>query len=262
MGVPSPPQVLLDSDALVQLKSPDARALLDTIVNLRELQVGKIVSLPQIIVVGDQSSGKSSVLEDISRVRFPVDGDLCIRFDTELVFRRASESSVDVRIQFAGNRSSNAGEFPQQPFRRSGFDKNALPDIIREARELTGITKGNSRKRFSNDILPVEIAYPDIYPLTLVDLAGIFHSATADQDMDDMRIVNQLIENYMKQPKSIIFAVVAANNQLASQAVLRDEKKHDPNRERTIGICRHHKAGPGGRRLCQRAQVPGPGQRP
>lgn len=236
VGVPSPPQVLLDSDALVQLNSPDARALLDTIDSLRELQVGEIVNLPQIIVVGDQSSGKSSVLEAISRVRFPVDGDLCTRFATELVLRRASESSVNVRIQFAENRPFTAGEPSQQPFRRSGFDKDALPDIIREAKELLGITTGNSRKRFSNDILRVEIAGPDVYPLTLVDLPGIFHSATADQDMDDMRIVNQLIENYMRQPKSIILAVVAANNQLANQAVLREAKKHDPNRERTIGV--------------------------
>ncbi|KAL2256667.1 hypothetical protein VTK26DRAFT_1322 [Humicola hyalothermophila] len=99
-----------------------------------------------------------------------------------------------------------------------------------------GITKGPSRKKFSNDILRVEIASPEVYPLTLVDLPGIFHAAAADQDLNDKRIVDQLIERYMRQPKSIILAVVAANNQLANQAVLREAKKHDPNRERTIGV--------------------------
>ena len=233
---PSAPQVALDAGALVQLNSSDARTLLDTIDSLRELQVGEIVSLPQIIVVGDQSSGKSSVLEAISRVRFPIDGDLCTRFATELVLRRANETAVDVRIQFADHHpSATRGEAPQQPFRRSGFDRDALPDIIKEAKELMGIGGGGAKK-FSKDILRVEIAGPDVYPLTLVDLPGIFHTATADQDLEGKRIVDQLIESYMKQPKSIILAVVSANNQLANQVVLHEARKHDPNRERTIGV--------------------------
>lgn len=235
---PASSQVALDADALVQLNSSDARTLLDTIDSLRELQVGEIVSLPQIIVVGDQSSGKSSVLEAISRVRFPVDGDLCTRFATELVLRRASQTTVDVRIQFADHHASNtsgASSAPQQPFRRSGFDRDDLPAIIKEAKELMGISNGGAKK-FSKDILRVEIAGPDIYPLTLVDLPGFFHTATADQNLQDKETVDQLVESYMAQPKSIILAVVAANNQLANQVVLHEASKHDPKRERTIGV--------------------------
>ena len=64
----------IDSSALDQLSNADTRALLNTIDSLRELLVGKIVDLIQIIVVGDQPSGKSSVLEAISvyTVRYPV----------------------------------------------------------------------------------------------------------------------------------------------------------------------------------------------
>ncbi|KAK4129909.1 hypothetical protein BT67DRAFT_253357 [Trichocladium antarcticum] len=235
---PASSLVALDADALVQLNSSDARTLLDSIDSLRELQVGEIVSLPQIIVVGDQSSGKSSVLEAISRVRFPVDGDLCTRFATELVLRRASQTAVDVRIQFADHHASStsaASSAPQQPFRRSGFDRDDLPAIITEAKELMGISNGGAKK-FSKDILRVEIAGPDIYPLTLVDLPGFFHTATADQNLQDKQTVDQLVEGYMAQPKSIILAVVAANNQLANQVVLHEASRHDPKRERTIGV--------------------------
>jgi GTPase SAR1 family protein len=233
-----PPPVVID-ESFAELNSADARSLLDTIDNLRELGVGDFVDLPQIIVIGDQSSGKSSVLEAISRVRFPVDGDLCTRFATELVLRRAAETAVNVSIQFADAAPSAApGDAPRQPshpFQRSSFDKDALPDIIREAKEVMGIRKGGA-KRFSKDILRVEVAGPDVYPLTLVDLPGIFHSATADQDLADKAVVDQLIASYMIQPKSIILAVVAANNQLANQAVLLEAKTHDPKRERTIGV--------------------------
>ena len=228
---PGTAHVNLDSTGLLQLNNSDAQALLDTIDALRELQVGEIVHLPQIIVVGDQSCGKSSVLEAISGVRFPVDGDLCTRFATELVLRRADETAVYVSIQFADDLPD--GTSFQQPFRRSSFDKDVLPDIIHEAKELMGI---RNEKRFSKDILRVQISGPEVPSLTLVDLPGIFHAATADQDLHGKEIVDSLVSSYMSQPKSIILAVVAANNQLANQIVLRKAQEHDPNRERTIGV--------------------------
>ncbi|AEO70592.1 uncharacterized protein THITE_2156327 [Thermothielavioides terrestris NRRL 8126] len=247
LETPPPPQVDLDAESLAQLNDPQAKALLDTIDSLREIHVGDIVNLPQIIVVGDQSSGKSSVLEAISRVRFPVDGDLCTRFATELVLRRASETAVQVSIQLADSAPGPVGQGSVlgQPFHREAFDREALPDIIREAKTRMGVCEG-SAKRFSRDILRVEISAPDVYPLTLVDLPGIFHSATADQNQADKEIVDQLVASYMSQPKSIILAVVAANNQLANQAVLQVARKHDPSRERTIGvITKPDLAGPG-----------------
>jgi GTPase SAR1 family protein len=247
MEPPSPKEVDLDASSLAHLASSGARALLDTIDGLRQLGVGEIVDLPQIIVVGDQSAGKSSVLEAISRVRFPVDGDLCTRFATELILRRSAETALQVTIQYADEASSitQRGGAQPQPFQRQSFDKDALPDIIKEAQELMGISKGGA-KNFSKDILRVEIAAPDLYPLTLVDLPGIFHSATADQDLRGKAIVDQLIESYMKQPKSIILAVVAANNQLANQLVLQQARQFDPLKERTIGvITKPDLAGPG-----------------
>ncbi|KXX73917.1 Interferon-induced GTP-binding protein Mx3 [Madurella mycetomatis] len=247
LETPPSPEVAFDADSLAQLNNPESKALLDTIDSLREIHVGDIVNLPQIIVVGDQSSGKSSVLETISRVRFPVDGDLCTRFATELVLRRASETAVQVSIQFADGAPgpTGHGDAVDQPFHSEAFNREALPDIIRDAKVRMGIREG-STKRFSRDILRVEISAPDVYPLTLVDLPGIFHSATADQNQADKEVVDQLVASYMSQPKSIILAVVAANNQLANQVVLQVARRHDPSRERTIGvITKPDLAGPG-----------------
>ncbi|KAH8203363.1 hypothetical protein TruAng_002458 [Truncatella angustata] len=220
--------ISLDSVAMDELSSPMARALLDTVDNLRELQIGEIVNLPQIIVVGDQSSGKSSVLEALSNVRFPTKGDLCTRFATELVMRYAPETKIDVRTDPAGGGSS-------QNFNRTTFNKDALPEIIREATENMGIHPGSS-KGYSQDVLRVEIAGPHVYPLTLVDLPGFFHSETEEQTQEGKEIVQQLAERYMKQPKSIILAVIAANNNLANQIVVEEARRHDPKRERTLGV--------------------------
>lgn len=236
-GEASSRNVALDKEAIEQLNSPDAKVLLDMIDSLRELRIGEIVQLPQIIVVGDQSSGKSSVLEAISGMNFPVNSDLCTRFATELVMRRHPETKITVSIQKAMRPAAarhNGEQEESLPFHKSSLDKDALPDIISEARERMGIRTGS--KRFSKDILRVVVAGPDAPELTLVDLPGIFHSPTSEQTLEDKKLVNELIEKYMQESKSIILVVVAANNQLANQSVLSRAKLHDPQNKRIVGV--------------------------
>lgn len=64
---------------------------------LREL-IGTRISLPQLVVVGDQSSGKSSVLEGITGFAFPRAAELCTRYCTQITCRRELESRVHVSI--------------------------------------------------------------------------------------------------------------------------------------------------------------------
>lgn len=52
----------------------------------------------KLVVVGDQSSGKSSVLEGLTDLPFPRDNGLCTRFATQIVFRRAGSSSITISI--------------------------------------------------------------------------------------------------------------------------------------------------------------------
>ncbi|KAK4870797.1 hypothetical protein LT330_000034 [Penicillium expansum] len=62
--------------------------LLDKIDRLLACNLGEYVNLPQLVVVGDQSSGKSSVLEGLTKLPFPRDSGLCTRFATHIIFRR------------------------------------------------------------------------------------------------------------------------------------------------------------------------------
>ena len=60
--------------------------------------VGDLISLPQIVVVGDQSSGKSSVLEGLIRKPLPRDSGLCTRFATQIIFKRSTTETISVSI--------------------------------------------------------------------------------------------------------------------------------------------------------------------
>ena len=79
---------MINNDVSVSLQSKDHRDLLDIIDKLRSQGISRYVDIPQIIICGDQSSGKSSALEAISGVAFPTKDNLCTCFATELILRR------------------------------------------------------------------------------------------------------------------------------------------------------------------------------
>ncbi|KAL6790852.1 hypothetical protein J3E68DRAFT_443100 [Trichoderma sp. SZMC 28012] len=222
----------LGSATAEQLNNAETRKLLDTIDGLRDLSITGI-DLPQIIVVGDQCSGKSSVLEAISRVHFPVSDGICTRFPTELVLRRAPIDSTDLRIRYATD--VDVANAPRTPFHESGFQRSELPDIISRAKKHMGVSDGKSTG-FSKHVLRVEISGPDIPSLTLVDLPGIFHSGSSSQPQEWKPVVDKMVEDYMKQKNSIILMVVSADLSLSKHAILDMALQHDTARERTIGV--------------------------
>lgn len=84
---------------MVKLNDSESLAdplLLDKIDKLFACNVGEYIDLPQLVVVGDQSSGKSSVLEGLTRLAFPRDSGLCTRFATQIIFRRTEKSKRNI----------------------------------------------------------------------------------------------------------------------------------------------------------------------
>ncbi|KAI0017966.1 dynamin family protein [Xylariomycetidae sp. FL0641] len=221
------------NEILQGLCSADQLELLNAVDRLRLQGLDHYVSLPQIIVCGDQSSGKSSVLEAISGVPFPVKSNLCTRFPTELVLRRTTKRGVAVSIV----PHSSLGLSEQS--RLSGFNEKldgfeGFPALIEKAKVVMGISTHG--KSFSKDLLRVEICGPDRPHLTIVDLPGLIHSETKQQSAADVELVTEVVTSYMKQSRSIILAVISAKNDFANQIVLKLARKADPSGYRTMGI--------------------------
>ncbi|VUC33512.1 unnamed protein product [Clonostachys rosea] len=215
------------------LKSDDQLQLLDTIDSLRSQGIHHYVSLPQIIVCGDQSSGKSSVLEAISGVSFPIKSTICTRFPTELVLRKSVHEGIEVRIIPHQSRTGSEKESLAK-FNRKLDDFSNLPELIEAARaSMAMLTPGMS---FSRDILRVEIYGPDRPHLTMVDLPGLIHSETKTQSAEDVSLIKEVVRSYMQEPRTIILAVVSAKYEYSNQIILRLAREADPKGHRTMGV--------------------------
>jgi GTPase SAR1 family protein len=207
--------------------------LMDSIDTLRSQGINHFVSLPQIIVCGDQSSGKSSVLEAISGVSFPIKSNLCTRFPTELVLRRTAQTGASVSIVPHHSRP-DAEKTALAGFHEVLQSFEGLSDLVEAAKSAMGITAHG--KAFSRDLLRVEISGPDRPHLTIVDLPGLIHSETKSQSASDVDLIQDVVESYMKEPRSIILAVVSAKNDFANQVILKLARCVDPTGTRTLGV--------------------------
>ncbi|KAL2193704.1 P-loop containing nucleoside triphosphate hydrolase protein [Corynascus similis CBS 632.67] len=211
----------------------EQRALLDLIDKLQFAQLDN-VKLPQIVVVGDQSAGKSSVLEAITGTPFPRDAGACTRFATEIRLRRAPQPSITVSVIPDKNRS-----FPEHERLRQfgGTVNTGMPfeQLMRSAVDL--IAPRDIPGRFAaRDILVVEKRGPDMPLLTLVDLPGLVRNANNDQSLEDIRTIESLSDRYMKSPRTIILAVVGGNSDYVQAPILTKARHFDPSGHRTIGV--------------------------
>ena len=223
----------LASEGLTKLCSNEQLQLLNAIDSLRSQGIDRYISLPQIIVCGDQSSGKSSVLEAISGVSFPIKSSLCTRFPTEIVLRKTADPSVNVSI-IPHHTRSEADQDSLARFHAKLDSFSGLPGLIDDAKDAMGIAEFG--KTFSKDRLRVEISGPDRPHLTIVDLPGLIHSETKYQSAEDVDLIRSMVQDYMDKPRTIILAVVSAKNDYPNQIVLKLARRADPRGLRTIGV--------------------------
>ncbi|KAL8403586.1 hypothetical protein RB594_008734 [Gaeumannomyces avenae] len=232
-------------------------ATLTKIDRLREL-IGNKISLPQFVVVGDQSSGKSSVLEGITGFAFPRDAELCTRYATQITCRREDYESVTVTIiphedadpDLANKLKSFSRSLPEA----AQMDNTVLANIFKDVNQELGIapspgpssgpsprrgvsTKSSARNAFSEHLLKIEICSPQQEHFTVIDVPGIFRKETRGVTTEaDIKLVHNLVMRYMRDSRTIILAIVPANVDPATQEILKLAKQVDPDMKRTMGV--------------------------
>ncbi|CAK7891021.1 dynamin-related protein Dnm1p [[Candida] anglica] len=223
------------------------------------------LDLPLLAVVGSQSCGKSSVLENIVGKDFLPRG-------TGIVTRRplilqlihinpdevgseipsqsstpafnsdvsSSENEQEVNLEDHLRRHANGGKVPKQtswgeflhiPNKRFYNFNEIRNEIANETSRIAGQNKGISR-------LPInlKIFSDKVLNLTLVDLPGLTKIPIGDQPTDIERQTRNLILEYISKPNCIILAVSPANVDLVNSESLKLARQVDPSGKRTVGI--------------------------
>uniref|UniRef100_A0A6U4D9N5 Dynamin-type G domain-containing protein n=1 Tax=Phaeomonas parva TaxID=124430 RepID=A0A6U4D9N5_9STRA len=183
------------------------------------------IDLPQIVVIGAQSSGKSSVLENVVGEDFLPRG-------TGIVTRRPLILQLFNTSGEAGGKDKEAyGEFLHRPDDKIYDFEEIREEIQRETDRTTGRNKGISTKPIS-----LRIHSPTVLNLTLVDLPGITKVSVGDQPADIEFQIHDMCMQYIQNPNAVILAVTAGNTDLANSDALKMAREVDPEGTRTVGV--------------------------
>ncbi|KAM8964926.1 dynamin-1-like protein isoform 2-T5 [Sarcophilus harrisii] len=211
-------------------------ALIPVIAKLQEVfgVVGKdIIQLPQIVIFGSQSSGKSSVLESIVGRNFLPKGS-GIMTRRPLILQLVHVASLEERQAASPETYIQAEEWATFLHSKHKIYTNfhEIPkEISNETERITG-----TNKAISLAPLYMTIYSPKVLNLTLVDLPGLTKVPVGDQPPDIEMLVRDLNLSYIINPSCLILAVTAANTDMSNSESLKLAREVDPDGRRTLAV--------------------------
>lgn len=185
---------------------------------LQKVGQSSSLTLPSIVVIGSQSSGKSSVLEAIVGHEFLPKG-------SNMVTRRPIELTL---VNTPGSKEE-FGEFPDLGLRK-------ITDFTSIQRTLTELNLAvPDTDCVSDDPIHLTVHSPNVPDLSLIDLPGYIQVVGQNQPLELKQKIAELCDKYI-QPPNVILAISAADVDLANSTALRASRRVDPRGERTIGV--------------------------
>uniref|UniRef100_A0A7N9AMT8 Interferon-induced GTP-binding protein Mx n=1 Tax=Mastacembelus armatus TaxID=205130 RepID=A0A7N9AMT8_9TELE len=175
------------------------------------------LDLPQIAVVGGQSAGKSSVLENFVGKDFLPRG-------SGIVTRRP------LVLQLMNSPTEYAEFLHCKGKKFTDFDE-VRQEIEGETDRITGANKGISPVPIN-----LRVYSPHVLNLTLVDLPGMTKVPVGDQPADIEFQIREMLMQFVTKENCLMLAVSPANSDLANSDALKIAKEVDPQGLRTIGV--------------------------
>mmetsp|Transcript_10305 Transcript_10305/g.23506 ORF Transcript_10305/g.23506 Transcript_10305/m.23506 type:complete len:760 (+) Transcript_10305:14-2293(+) len=180
------------------------------------------IDLPQIAVVGSQSSGKSSVLESIvGRSLLPRGAGICTRRPLVIQLTNLADKSKPATAEFA--------HAPGKIY--TDFETEVRLEIEAETER---VVKG--KKMVSAEPIILKIWSPHVVNLTLVDLPGLTKVPVGEQPANIVHVISDMVREFILNENCIILAVTPANQDVANSDGLQFAREVDPEGLRTIGV--------------------------
>ncbi|EGX92554.1 mitochondrial dynamin GTPase (Msp1) [Cordyceps militaris CM01] len=185
---------------------------------LQKVGQSSTLTLPSIVVIGSQSSGKSSVLEAIVGHEFLPKG-------SNMVTRRPIELTL---VNTPGS-TEEYGEFPELGLKH-------ISDFTSIQRTLTDLNLAvPDSECVSHEPIQLTVYSPNVPDLSLIDLPGYIQVVGQNQPLQLKQKISELCDKYIQAP-NVILAISAADVDLANSTALRASRRVDPRGERTIGV--------------------------
>ncbi|KAH6615513.1 hypothetical protein B0J18DRAFT_459531 [Chaetomium sp. MPI-SDFR-AT-0129] len=249
--------------SLDDLHPSDIRNYLSILDTLKSNSIYEEYKAPRIVMLGAPSSGKAAVLRELTHglcdlrdgSGFDREGKhVTTRFVTKYVLSRSREESTTVSLCGSPPFWAQCGRHDKWPRPKRVDDIEQLDEAILSAKRL--LQEDNSASHNPSDAetsasvheLCIDIAGPNLTPLTLVDFPSILENhqqeGLAPRNSPLVDTVDYMIKTYLTAPESTLLAVVSADEPLSPQAefVLSQVRRYDDEGHRTIGVV----AKPGG----------------
>ncbi|XP_050446525.1 dynamin-1-like protein isoform X2 [Cataglyphis hispanica] len=191
------------------------------------------LQLPQIVVLGTQSSGKSSVIESlVGRSFLPRGTGIVTR--RPLILQLIYTPKDDREHRSAENGTLDLEEWGMFLHTKNKIYKDF--DDIRAEIEAETDRMAGANKGICPEPINLKIYSKSVVNLTLIDLPGITKVPVGDQPEDIESQIRELVLKYICSPNSIILAVVTANTDMATSESLKLSKDVDPDGRRTLAV--------------------------
>ncbi|THU97629.1 hypothetical protein K435DRAFT_753802 [Dendrothele bispora CBS 962.96] len=229
------------------------KELLALVNQLRAVGAQSELDLPRIAVIGNQSAGKSSVVEAISGIKVPRDAGTCTRCPMEC--RLSSSSSpwscrILIRREF-DKFGKPLDEVSETLFGNTITDKADVEPMLRRAQvsvlnpditvakilssTLDELKEWSDRSQemvpFSRNVIIVDLEGPELTDLAFIDLPGLIQNAEANT----VQLVEDMVSSHIKG-NCLILVALPMTDDIENQKALRLARIEDPEGRRTIGV--------------------------
>lgn len=229
-----------------------SRRLMDMLNDMRAAGAECVLNLPVVVVCGNQSAGKSSVIESLCGVALPRSDGTCTRCPTEVRMLETSSKnltkpcpwSCTIKLRKEVDEAGNHLIRPiERTFKENILNRNDVEKYVREAQQLllgkkpkpVTPTSEPETLKFTRNLLVLEIVGAPVN-LTLVDLPGIIHNVEKPEDAHYKGLIHDLVKEYISKETAIIVATITCKEDIETQGVLSLAREVDPKGVRTVGV--------------------------
>lgn len=253
-----------DANTSIDIISQNMKAMVKKIQDLRRLGIeDKGLPLPKICVVGDQSAGKSSLIEGMSEIKVPRSSGCCTRCPLEINLSE-SDNPWACRVLLTkkymydntarAKRATHAkplGPWIEQEPEEIHFanitDKDALQETLKNA-QLATLNPGrapedfvlgeenDTQVKFSPNVVRLDISAPGFPNLSFYDLPGVINVAEVEEEKYLVTLVRNLVKDYIRADNCIVLLTMPMTDDATNSSAAGIIRDVPGATERTLGV--------------------------